>query len=1493
MNRLKLLAAVALLGIPLAACEESTPPPPVGSIGGQVSIEGTGIDGVSVNLSNGQSQTTSGGGNYRFDNVEGGAYTVTISGYPGDATFDATSQAATIASADQSITLNFTGSYIRTASVMGTVTVENDGIPGVVVRLAGASEATATTDGAGRYSFTGLRMGNYSIEISGFDGDEVGFSNTASDVSVAVGESKIVSFDGTYLRTAGLSGQVSAEGDGLEGVTVNLRGGPDGVDESTTTDASGQYAFARLRAGAYQVGISGFDTDDYEFDATSKSVTLALGQTGTVDFEGTLLRTSGVSGRVSVEGLGLADVTVTLSGGDLDADQTATTDAGGQYAFAGLAAGEYTVAISGQDTTAYVFESTSASVTLGDDESAIVNFDGSHATTASISGRLFIDEVTKNDTHDEGETLLNAAGVALLLVGPGLNDQRPGVTNADGAFSFANLRAGTYQLAVVSGEAIPADHGYGGPATGYTITIGVGEAHTQHIPIDITHQTVNYTVHLRHGDMTGDALPGAMVHLYASMTANDPIASGQTNETGTTSIRFARSAASGNMAYANVTAPNDGYDVDGARQVVEWASTSATHDAMNSQHVVNLKTEFNFNGQTITTDHGGGRALGNWAINVTQMGTGGRVAVANAPKTLDDDGVGKITMTATSIDDLPMTYHIALAGDQSNTLDGGETYVTTDTLTATHNGLSVDETMDAGTMEARYTTQTLKVYVHHEKDQILGYTENILDGDERVSGVLDVEIRHIDANGRSRAFTKAQWDRAKTGNYSDSSGVVTFAHVPADFNVIAQASRVDANADIMLLEPDEIAAYRDIEENGVTGGAFGADGGFHHTVELCPLASEEHRQGGGECGSFAYVSTWAVSGLVWKSDVIRSGEGFLVRGEGDIINVGNGPRSQTGVTVSLDPVADKNLAGDQESQTTTATNIASTRNRDDRYQFNFGRIAAGVYKLNLPNGWRARLGDKGSEVELGSALSPLSADITIDVTPATATLYGRVTGTDGFGLDSVTVTANGKSAMTDALGRYIIEGISRGALTNKIIVSAAGKGVTNYTDAAPYIDFVANAPIREDFNVNAVAATATVSGMVTTDNGTPVAGVTILANNAAPLNAARSGTNRGRLVTGADGSFTASVRAVPVGQTVSMSASRTGMSFFPASIPVSATNGSTTSGIKFTAYAYATITGRVKSPTGGPMQGVLVSATPAGGTAPTDTMTTGTTGTFSLSVPFGAYTIAATADNHTFSYPNTGQLVNVAHGQNYGFGDIQAVTFAPTITSATRVIDAQTGVYDGNVRVVWSHGTIGDRTINYQVQYQHNTGDGANATWADLGAVNGPVTSAATGPNTLTASASLAGVTDTLAFKVRIMTYDGSTPPDTVYSAEASVGSINPAATNVRASRGPENDSLVVTWRARTSNASAQRVMVEVHAESVGATVWLNVGPIDSAARAWRIEVTSADVTWTLPDGTGVAVTEDELNKALRIRVDSRQGGESAPWKNGTPVSLAAKPTSS
>ena len=53
------------------------------------------------------------------------------------------------------------------------------------------------------------------------------------------------------------------------------------------------------------------------------------------------------------------------------------------------------------------------------------------------------------------------------------------------------------------------------------------------------------------------------------------------------------------------------------------------------------------------------------------------------------------------------------------------------------------------------------------------------------------------------------------------------------------------------------------DANGITGGHFGAMGGYSHTVELCPLQATSP-QDHGECSSFAYVSAYQVSGTVTK-----------------------------------------------------------------------------------------------------------------------------------------------------------------------------------------------------------------------------------------------------------------------------------------------------------------------------------------------------------------------------------------------------------------------------------------------------------------------------------------------------------------------------------------------------------------------------------------------------------------------------------------------------
>jgi len=207
------------------------------------------------------------------------------------------------------------------------------GLPGVTVRLSGMANAEMTTANDGSYKFDALRGGTYSVEISGFESSEISFSSTSGAATVGVGETKLVSFDGTYVRTAGIQGQVTVDGEGLQGVTVTLLG--EGEDRTETTNASGQYSFSMLKSGTYQVGITNPDPDDYEFAVTSKSQTIATGEVANVPFEGTLLRTAGIAGRVSLDdGMGLDGVTVTLAGA---AEATTETMNGGQYAFAGLA----------------------------------------------------------------------------------------------------------------------------------------------------------------------------------------------------------------------------------------------------------------------------------------------------------------------------------------------------------------------------------------------------------------------------------------------------------------------------------------------------------------------------------------------------------------------------------------------------------------------------------------------------------------------------------------------------------------------------------------------------------------------------------------------------------------------------------------------------------------------------------------------------------------------------------------------------------------------------------------------------------------------------------------------------------------------------------------------------------------------------------------------------------------------------------------------------
>ena len=528
MSRItKLVAAAALLAVPLIqACgEDPIPPPATGTIMGTVAIEGDGADGVTVTLSSGVTATTANGGTFSFTDVEVGTYTVTISNHPEDASFPQTSAPATLSEDGETVTVNFNGSYIRTSAIMGTVMVEDEGLSNVTVKITGMSESETLTGATGQYAFTGLRAGNYTIEISGFDTDDIAFGATSSTAQVTVGESKVVSFDGTYLRASGVSGQVSVEGVGLAGVTVSLQGR--GEDFTERTNAAGQFMFDKLRKGEYAVAISGYDDDEYGFDVTSKTVTVARGETGNVPFEGIALRTAGIKGTVSVAGHGPLDgVTVSLSG--KGEDMAVVTNAAGQWSFDRLHAGDYSVAITGYDKDEFGFDVTSENVTVALKETATVEFEGILLRTAAIEGEVTV----------KGDAL---AGVTVTVSGGPKDEEFEETTNGAGMYEVGDLHAGDYSVTI---------SGYDTDEYGFEVTtksVSVGLRETAEVAFDgILLRTAGVSGRVT---IDGDAMSGLTVKL-----AGEEDRSGMTDGNG----QYAFSG----LAAGDYTLTLSGYDTD-------------------------------------------------------------------------------------------------------------------------------------------------------------------------------------------------------------------------------------------------------------------------------------------------------------------------------------------------------------------------------------------------------------------------------------------------------------------------------------------------------------------------------------------------------------------------------------------------------------------------------------------------------------------------------------------------------------------------------------------------------------------------------------------------------------------------------------------------------------------------------------------------------------------------------------------------------------------
>ncbi len=167
-----------------------------------------------------------------------------------------------------------------------------------------------------------------------------------------------------------VDGLVMAQQTSLSGVAVQLTG-PRNM--TTQTSSTGAFSFAGLPAGEYRVGIAGFP-EDVEFSITEKTVVLAEGKaTARVDFQGSKKRDASVGGMVTVEGSGLAGMTISLSGPEI---RSVGTDTQGNYSFDQLRRGTYSVALTGFDPAPHSFPITVQTANVKNGEHGTADFSG-------------------------------------------------------------------------------------------------------------------------------------------------------------------------------------------------------------------------------------------------------------------------------------------------------------------------------------------------------------------------------------------------------------------------------------------------------------------------------------------------------------------------------------------------------------------------------------------------------------------------------------------------------------------------------------------------------------------------------------------------------------------------------------------------------------------------------------------------------------------------------------------------------------------------------------------------------------------------------------------------------------------------------------------------------------------------------------------------------------------------------------------------------------
>ncbi len=515
---------------------------------GMKQVDEPGLAGVTVDLSDSDSTTTSVNGDYQFLNKTPGTYTVTASTPSGFVATTPTSRVVTFYSGG-SASANFgfqgqgavSGTVFNDLNANGAQDSGEGGIGGVSVALAGIG--STTTGSAGGYNFSSVPAGNYTISVttpSGF----VATTPTSRAITVPTGSSASANFgfssntivSGVVFQDLNGDGTMQVNEPGLSGVALTLRNSSSTVIATTTSLAHGVYSFPALTTSENYTVTAAAPTGFNATTPTTQTVNIPSSPIANFGFQaqgtigGTVFNDLNGDGLKAVNEPGMAGIQVTLTapGGGTT---VATTDTHGEFQFTSLTTlGTYSIAV----TVPTGFVTTTATTISADLVAGqAINVIFGLKLSAQLSGIVFND-VNGNGIQDHNESGIRNAKVSFKNTSEVVIQET--LTDAYGAYQIdvSSLPSGTNYLVVCDSVS-----GYAN-TTPLEVGITTGAAH---LTVNFGFQAIGTLSGTVFNDNNADAYQNIGIGLNAQ-----PVY--LYNETGVTLIASTFSQANGNYTFS-------------------------------------------------------------------------------------------------------------------------------------------------------------------------------------------------------------------------------------------------------------------------------------------------------------------------------------------------------------------------------------------------------------------------------------------------------------------------------------------------------------------------------------------------------------------------------------------------------------------------------------------------------------------------------------------------------------------------------------------------------------------------------------------------------------------------------------------------------------------------------------------------------------------------------------------------------------------------------